>query len=416
MMPDTLLWILLGILTIDFGFQKILDFLQNKARKRAVPEGLKDVYDAESYRNQQKYHLEHYRVDAVVSLFLFLVVFVMLLHNGFGSVYSHITTLELHPILNTLLFFAILALALEVIQLPVSWYSTFSIEERYGFNTTTIKTFWLDKLKGLLVTGIIGGGLLALLNIVYLQLQESFWWIAWCIIALFTLFMNAFYTKLLLPLFNKLEPLPDGDLKDEIQLVAKKADFRLDKIFLMDSSKRSKKANAFFTGFGKRKTIVLFDTLKQQLNNKEIAAVLAHEIGHYKKKHTLLHMIGSLFTTGLMLWLFSLVADSPLLAKTMGISQPAFAISLLVFSFLFVPINFLLTFFFNCISRHHEYQADRFAARILHGEYLVSALKRLTAANFSHLTPHKLYVLFEYSHPPLKDRISHIEKQLVSTE
>ncbi len=410
MNADTLLWIIIAVFLLDFIFQTTLKWLQNKARKRAIPEKLNDVYDDASYIKQQKYHLAHFRLNSAVSVLLFCAVFVLLMSKGFGFLYMQIGATDLHPVFHTLLFFGALGVAAELFQLPASWYSTFYIEEQYGFNTTTTRTFWLDKLKGLFVGILIGGGLLALINLIFLQLRTDFWWIAWLVIVLFTLFMNTFYTKLILPIFNKLEPIPEGELKDRIVEVTNSAGFELNKIYIMDGSKRSKKANAFFTGFGKRKTIVLFDTLQEQLTTEEIGAVLAHEIGHYKKKHTLIHMLWSIVTTGLMLWLFSIVAESPLIAEAMGIGEPAFAISLIFFSFLFIPLNFVLGFCFNILSRMHEYQADAFAGQITNPASLISALKKLTAANFTHLTPHRVYVFFEYSHPPLLERIIHLER------
>lgn len=409
MSADTILWIILGVFSLEFFFQKILEWLQNRARKRQIPEELNDVYDESAYLKQQKYHLAHFRLDNLVSFVLYIAVFALLITKSFGYLYLQIGALKLHPVLHTLTFFGIIGVAAELIQLPASWYSTFYIEEQYGFNTTTQTTFWLDKLKGFLVSLIIGGGLLALINIIYLQLRADFWWLAWIVTVLFIVFMNAFYTKLILPIFNKLEPLPDGELRAKIEEIAYAAGFELENIYIMDGSKRSKKANAFFTGFGKRKNIVLFDTLQQQLSIQEIGAVLAHEIGHYKKKHTLIHMIWSIFTTGLLLWLFSIVAENLLMAEAMGVSEPAFALSLMFFSFLFIPLNFVLSFCFNILSRKHEFQADAFAGQITESRYLISALKKLTSANFSHLTPHKAYVFFEYSHPPLLDRIVHLE-------
>jgi len=398
--------LLISFVILEFLVDKWLDLLQRSSRNRPIPKVLKGIYDADSYRKQQAYHKENQGVKFWISTLRFVVIVSLLWFHGFAMIYQWGVLLTQNPILQTLLFFGVLGLFNGVFELPFTWYSTFRIETKYGFNTTTTKTFIGDIIKSTGFSVLLGGGLLALLHFLFLKLDEDFWWVAWSVITVIVLFLNRFYVSLFLPLFNKLTPLNDGELKGQIADVAQAGGFNLKGIFVMDGSKRSKKANAFFTGMGKHKTIVLYDTLMEQLTEKEICAVLAHEIGHYKKRHTLLHMLWSVCLSGVMLWLFSFVANKQELAMAMGMERAVFGISLVVFSLLFIPVNFLVSTVFNALSRRHEFQADCFAAHITSAVHLISALKKLASANYSNLTPHPYYVCVHYSHPPLVERIN----------
>jgi STE24 endopeptidase len=298
----------------------------------------------------------------------------------------------------------------DLLNTPFEIYDTFVIEEKFGFNKTTVRTFILDKIKGWLLSAIIGGGLMAVIIWFYLKTTDDFWLYAWALISAFSIFMSMFYSNLIVPLFNKQTPLEEGELRDEITEFSKKAGFRLKNIYVIDGSKRSTKANAYFTGLGYKKRIVLFDTLIQDLKKNEIVAVLAHEIGHYKKKHTLTGLIISFIHTGLILFVLSLFIGSPVLSEALGTGQPSFHIGLIAFGVLYSPISTILGLGMNEMSRRHEYQADRYAGERYEPGSLIAALKRLSGKNLSNLTPHPLYVFFHYSHPTLLQRIRALMK------
>ncbi|MDD4755943.1 MAG: M48 family metallopeptidase, partial [Prolixibacteraceae bacterium] len=292
---------------------------------------------------------------------------------------------------------------------PFSLYDIFVIEEKYGFNKTNLKTFILDKIKGWLLGAIIGGGLMAFIIFIYQKTQSMFWIYAWLTISAFSIFMAMFYSNLIVPLFNKQTPLEEGELRNSISRFANSVGFKLDNIYVINGSKRSSKANAYFTGLGAKKRVVLYDTLIEEMETDEIVAVLAHEIGHYKKKHVLHGIFISLLQSGIMLFLFSLLIDSPLLSKALGVEKPNFHIGMISFGILYSPVSFVLGILINMLSRKNEFQADAFAAENYDPTALSSALKKLSGRNLSNLTPHPLYVFFNYSHPPLLERLKKLK-------
>jgi STE24 endopeptidase len=334
----------------------------------------------------------------------------MFLFYGFAYVDSLVWSVTSNAIWAALLFFGILMFASDILNIPFSIYDTFVIEEKYGFNKTTPKTFVFDKIKGWLLGALIGGGLLALVIFIYQKTQNMFWIYAWLVVAVFSIFMSMFYSNLIVPLFNKQTPLEEGELRSSIENFAQKVGFKLDNIFVINGSKRSAKANAYFTGLGPKKRIVLYDTLINDMKTEELVAVLAHEIGHYKKNHIIQGLIISLIQTGIVLFIFSLLIDSPLLSKALGVQEPNFHIGLIAFGILYSPVSFILGIFMNMLSRKNEYQADAFAAENYKPEALASALKKLSVKNLSNLTPHPRYVFFNYSHPPLLERLKHLKK------
>jgi len=333
----------------------------------------------------------------------------MFLFFGFALVDGWAWSLTTSSILAALIFFGILMLASDLLQTPFSVYDTFVIEGKYGFNKTTPKTFVLDKFKGWLIGAIIGGGLLALIIFIYQKTQNMFWIYAWILITVFTIFMSMFYSSIIVPLFNKQTPLEEGELRNSIEAFAIKVGFKLNNIFVINGSKRSTKANAYFTGLGAKKRIVLYDTLIEEMTTEELVAVLAHEIGHYKKKHVIQGLAISIIQTGIVLYIFSLLIGNPNLSKTLGVEQPNFHIGLVAFGILYSPVSFILGIFMNILSRKNEYQADEFAAAYYKPESLASALKKLSVKNLSNLTPHKTYVFFHYSHPTLLQRLEHLK-------
>jgi len=329
----------------------------------------------------------------------------MLSFKGFAYVDQISRNITESPIGLALVFFGILYFASDIIELPFSIYSTFVIEERFGFNKSTPKIFITDKLKGYILTIIIGGGLLSVFIWFVEKMGPVFWIYILIVFTLFSVFMNMFYSELIVPLFNKQKPLEEGELRNAIQEFANKAGFKLKNIYVIDGSKRSTKANAYFTGLGPKKRIVLYDTLIQQMTTEEIVAVLAHEIGHYKKKHNLIGLVLSIIQFAITLYILSLFINNSSLSEALGVNKPAIHIGLITFGILYSPISTIIGLLMNILSRHHEYEADKFTKSFSLQQYLISALKKLSKNNLSNPNPHPAYVFFHYSHPTLLQRI-----------
>ncbi len=409
-MYGILFWIIIAIIVLDFLFEKYLDYLNTTRWSTTLPNEVKGIYDEEKYKKQQAYQRENHRFGILSSSFSFAVTLAMFLFYGFALVDGWAWRITSNEILAALLFFGIIMFASDIISTPFSVYDTFVIEEKFGFNKTTPKTFVLDKIKGWLVGGLIGGGLLALIIFIYSKTGDMFWIYAWIIISAFSIFMAMFYSNLIVPLFNKQTPLEEGELRNAIKNFANKVGFKLDNIYVINGSKRSTKANAYFTGLGTKKRIVLYDTLINDLTVDEIVAVLAHEIGHNKNHHVIQGLILSLIQTGVVLFVFSLLINNQALSKALGVEQPNFHIGLVAFGILYTPVSFVLGVFMNMLSRKNEYQADEFAAVNFKPEALASALKKLSVTSLSNLTPHKAYVFFHYSHPTLLQRLAFLKK------
>jgi len=409
-MHEILFLIIIAILVLDFLFEKYLDYLNTTRWSDKLPDELAGIYDQEKYSKQQAYERENHRFGMISGTFSFAATLAMFLFAGFAFVDALAWGFTGYAIVAALLFFGILMFASDILLTPFEIYDTFVIEEKYGFNKTTPKTFVFDKIKGWLLGAIIGGGLLSFIIFIYQKTQNLFWIYAWLVVSAFSVFMLLFYSNLIVPLFNKQTPLPEGELRNAIQKFSEKVGFKLDNIFVIDGSKRSTKANAYFTGFGAKKRIVLYDTLINDMETAELVAVLAHEIGHYKKKHVIQGLIISLLHTGAILFIFSLLIGNPLLSRALGVETPNFHIGLVAFGILYSPVSFVLDIFMNILSRKNEYEADAFAARNYKPEALASALKKLSVKNLSNLTPHPLYVFFHYSHPTLLQRLEHLKK------
>jgi len=412
MTSEFVFYLIVGILVFNFLLETFLDYLNASRFDAQLPEGLRDLYDKEDYLKSQAYKKEKFKFGTLQSILSITLILVFLSLDGFGFVNEIAHGLFGHPILVSLSFLFILFLGGEIISTPFDYYFTFRIEERYGFNTSTQRLFWLDKLKSLFIAFIFGGIILSLILLVYSAVGSDFWWYAWILIAVFSVFMNMFYAKLIVPLFNKQTPLEEGELRSQIQDYASSMNFNLKNIFVIDGSKRSQKANAYFSGFGNEKRITLFDTLIKDLDIKEIVAVLAHEVGHYKKHHIIINLFVSLMSTGFMLWLFSLFIEEPVLSQALGIEQPSFHVGFVAFSFLYAPISLVSGLLTNHLSRVFEFQADDFASFTYSGDYLSSALKKLSKKSLSNLTPHPAYVFFHFSHPPLKERLKNLKNKL----
>ena len=311
-----------------------------------------------------------------------------------------------NELLLTLVFFGVLFFANDILNTPFDYHQTFVIEEKFEFNKMSKGLFFIDKLKGIFLAVIIGGAILSVITLIYQWLPNYFWLLAWAVIAFFNVFLMMFYSEWIVPLFNKQTPLEEGELRTKIEEFSKKADFDLVNIFVIDGSKRSTKANAYFSGLGAKKRIVLYDTLIHELTADEIVAVLAHEIGHYKKKHTLVMLFLSLINMLVMFAVLGWFLGSPLIAQALGSTISSFHLGLLAFGILYSPVSTVLSLGVNMLSRKNEYEADAYAAQFGLSEYLISALKKLSAKSLSNLQPHPAYVFVHYSHPTLLQRIN----------
>ncbi|MEQ8425116.1 MAG: M48 family metallopeptidase, partial [Cyclobacteriaceae bacterium] len=397
MSPTIILYIILGISVLSYLFDQILDYLNLKAQRKEIPEEIASFYDKEKYYRSLDYHKDQQRFSFITSAFSFVLSFGMLVFGGFGWLDSLLRNYFDNEIFLALGFFGVIIVVSDILTLPFQWYSTFVIEEKYGFNKTTIKTFITDKLKGYLLGSIIGGMLLSLLIYSVNEIGPNFWIWFGILAAVFILFVNMFYTSIFLPLFNKLTPLGDGELKNAIESFAKKVNFPLDNIFIMDGSKRSRKANAFFSGIGKKKKIVLFDTLIENHTTEELVAVLAHEVGHFKKKHIVWSYVLSVIQIFFTLFILSLMIFNENLSVALGGEVQAVHLNLIAFVILFSPISGITGLLMSLYSRKNEFEADAFAKETFSGSALSNALKKLSVDSLSNLYPHPAYVFFHYS-------------------
>ena len=405
MSAEALYWLVIVIVLAEFIYSAWLTLLNVKASHWPVPDLLKDLYDEERYRKQQDYAMTNRKFSLVSSLVSTLITLGIFAFGGFAAFDRAARSVSASPVVQALVFWGIFYLISWVVSLPFDAWRTFVIEQRFGFNRSTPKLFVADAFKTLLLNMVIMGAVLALCAWIYTLSPRWFWLIAWGAVTLFSLFMQYFYSQLIVPLFNKQTPLPEGELRTAIEAFAARVDFQLDNIYVIDSSKRSSKSNAYFTGFGRRKRVVLYDTLMEQLTTEEIVGVLAHEIGHYKQHHIIRSSLEGFATNLLMFWLFSLFIGSSALAAAAGCDAPSFHLNLAVFSLIYTPLNLLLDVLTNVISRRHERQADAFAADHGAGPAEASALKKMSAKSLANLTPHPVVVFVEYSHPTLYERV-----------
>ncbi len=408
MNPQTIFYILIGIIIVNFIIDQILDNLNAKNFDAPLPEELKDVYPEDEYKKSMDYKKTNHRFSSINSLFSIGVTLAFFFLGGFKWVNDIATGISDNPIIVGLIFFGIIMIGSDIINTPFGFYKNFVIEEKFGFNKMTKATFFFDKIKGLLMMAIVGGGILALIIWFYGIAGPNFWLYAWALVAVFSLLMNMFYAKLIVPLFNKQTPLEAGSLRDKIEAYGSKVGFKLDKIFVIDGSKRSTKANAYFSGFGSEKRVTLFDTLINDLDEDEIVAVFAHEVGHYKRKHIISNLVLSTLLTGFTLWLLSFFVSSPELSAALGVKVPTFHIGLIAFGILYTPISEITSLLMNILSRKFEYQADNYAKETFASEPLITSLKKLSKNSLSNLTPHPAYEFYHYSHPSLVKRIRNL--------
>lgn len=400
---------ILFILVGEFILDTVMNYLNAKRFKDPIPNDLNDVYNAQEYEKSQAYKLSNYKFGIITSTFSLALILGFLFFGGFAWVDEVAFNYTSNTIIQALIFFGIIMLGSDILNIPFSYYQTFVIEQKFGFNKTTHKTFLIDKLKQWAMTIIIGGGILSLVIWFFQWSGTNFWLYTWGLITIFTLIMNLFYSKLIVPLFNKQVPLEVGSLKEKIEHYAASVGFDLQHIFVINGSKRSTKANAYFSGFGKEKRVTLYDTLINDLEEEEIVAVLAHEIGHYKRKHIIFNLATSILLAGFMLFLLSLFINNPEVSLAIGVERPSFHAALIGFGILYSPISEITGLLMNYFSRKFEYQADDYAKDTYAADPLISSLKKLSKNSLSNLTPHPAYVFMHYSHPPLIDRIRNLK-------
>jgi STE24 endopeptidase len=412
MNPDLLLFCLVVLVLAGFMFSLLLDYLNLKSHKPELPPEFSDLYEKSKYLKSVDYHRARWKFGLWSGSFNLIITIIFLLTGLYGQLDIFLREFISEPKLISMTFFAVVVIFSSLIHLPFEWYDHFVIEEKFGFNKMTVKTFASDKVKGLILGALIGLPLLWCFLVLTERLGPAFWIWFGVIASIFVLLINLFYTSLLLPLFNKLTPLQDGELKSAIIEYSKKVDFPVDNIFVMDGSKRSGKANAFFSGFGKRKKIVLFDTLIEKHSVGELVAILAHETGHYKKKHIIIGFLTSVIQIFFMLWALSLFMNRQELSLALGGKINAIHLNLVSFGILFAPVSGIAGLASMIFSRIHEFQADAYAKATSSAADLISGLKKLSVDNLSNLTPHPLYVFFNYSHPPVLSRIRRLAENV----
>jgi STE24 endopeptidase len=409
MTAESLTYLLLGILIFGFLMPKILEYLQVSMPKQPVPPVLAEYLTEAKLAEAKSYQKDNFKFKLITSSFTFLLTFLFITQGWFGQIDSWIGGLGFSPFLNSLLFFGLVFIASDILSLPFDYYSTFVIEEKYGFNKTTLATFFSDKLIAYLLSLLVGGGLLLVFLWLIHTMGPNFWWQFWIIASVFMVLVNVGYTAWIIPLFNTLTPLAEGEARDKLLQYAAKVNFSVKHIFVMDGSRRSAKANAFFSGLGKQKKVVLYDTLLEQHPPEELVAVLAHEIGHYKKKHLKWGMLVSVVEVGLLLFLLGQVVFSETMSLALGGTTLSVPLNIIGFTMLFAPLSMVMGIGMNWLSRKHEFEADAYAKETFGGKPLAEALKTLSVKSLSTIHPHPWYVFFNYSHPPLLERLERLE-------
>ena len=410
------LWffIIISLVIFNYLFSNLLDYMNHRNWKDEIPNELKDFYDKEKYKKAKNYALSKNKISLFSSSLSFLLVISLIVFNGYGIIDQFVSfnltksfdSLQISSnFIQSGVFFLTLFILNSIISIPFSYYNTFVIEEKFGFNKTTKLTFFIDIIKSTLLSFFIGGILLFLALYLYENLNDGFWLWLWIGLSLLMILINMFYADLIVPIFNKLTPLDDGELRKKIEKYSKDVGYLLKNIYVIDGSKRSTKANAFFSGLGPRKTIALYDTLIEKHSENELVAVLAHEVGHFKKKHIFSGLIMSIIQIGIMSFFFELCLKLPEISIALGGLESSFHLGLVGFSIIFSPISILSGIIMNYNSRKNEFEADAYAKETFNGEDLSLALKKLSVDSLSNIYPHPLYVFFHYSHPPLIQRL-----------
>jgi len=408
--------IILAILLGGYILELIVESLNVRCASPVLPKEFEGYYDAYKYRQSQDYLNKNTNFQLIKEMFFTFIIVVFIITGGFNFVDRFARSFNFGHILTGLIFAGILLLAFQILDIPFSAYHIFVIEEKHGFNRTSVKTFILDIIKSWILGAIIGGIIFAGVIWFFDKLGFLAWVYCWIGVTLFQLFLIFIAPVTIMPLFNKFIPLEPSAIKDAIENYADSQKFKIKGIFKMDASRRSVKSNAFFTGFGKYRRVALFDTLIERQSSDELVSILAHEIGHYKKGHILKHIVLSIVTTGLMFFIFSFFINNKGLFSAFKMEKTSIYASLVFFSFLYTPINFILSIFTNAISRKYEYEADEFSVRTYKKpEAMILALKKLTVDNLINLTPHPLKVFLHYSHPPVLERIKAIRAMAIES-
>ena len=410
-MSEYLIYIFIFFILFGFVFSSILEYVNSKNWKDSVPDTLKDFYKESDYKKAKSYKLDRDKVSLISSLISTTLTIIFIFSGFYGKVSDYSLYYFDNLFLQSAGFFLFFLLISTIISLPISYYSIFTIEEKYGFNKSTMSTFIKDKIKSLIISLLIGGFILYISIQLYNFFEANFWLWLWVFLSAIIIFTNMFYTTLIVPIFNKLSPLEEGSLKNKIEKYSKKIGYSLDKIFVIDGSKRSSKANAFFSGLGPKKTIALFDTLIDKHEEDELVAVLAHEVGHYKKNHIKQGLLLSILQVGIICYILQLCLNEPNLSIALGGLESSFHLSLIAFSFLFSPLSIIIGIGMNIFSRKNEYEADKYAKETYNGESLKNALKKLSSDSLTNLYPHPLYVFVHYSHPPLLKRLEALDRK-----
>jgi STE24 endopeptidase len=410
-------WLLLGIVTfilIDFAAARVIDYLNESNKNVALTGVAAEIYNPDEYAKSLEYGTAKYKVEMLTSVMTTVIMLSAIILGWFAWLDQAIRDRYSNDLLVTVIFFGVLILVSMIGNLPISYHSTFVIEEKFGFNKTTKKLFVMDTIKQLLLSVALGLPVIALIAWIYQNLETTFWLVGWLAVSAITLFMFVFGTRIFLPMFNKLKPLPEGELRSEVEDYCQSQGFPLSKLWEMDASKRSTKLNAFFSGMGKVKIIGLYDTLIEKLTTKETVAVLAHEVGHYKRKHVYTMFAFSNVQTLVIFSLMGWLLSNPNLSKALGSDSetPIFHLSMIAFVMLFSPVSTVLGLINNSFSRHNEYQADQYSIDTYPGarDHMYSALKKLSVESLSNLNPHPVYVAVHYSHPPILDRLANLKK------
>ena len=405
MNSENWLYIIISLVVFNYIFSTVLNFINNKYWKDEIPPIMQDYYKKDNYIKAKKYAKEKGQINLISRTLNTLITLLFLILKGYGYLNLLISNYYEIPFLQSSMFFLSLFVLSDLISIPFSCYNTFVIEEKYGFNKMTVKTFIFDKIKSYLLTIILGGALLYGALILVNILENGFWLFLWLSLFILMLLINMFYADIIVPIFNKLKPLESGSLREKIEQYSQKVGYSLKNIYVIDGSKRSSKANAFFSGLGPRKTIALYDTLIANHTEEELVAVLAHEVGHYKKKHIVTSLILTILQLGLMSYLLEICLKQNEISEALGGNEPVFHLGLLAFTILYSPIGTILSVLMNINSRKNEFEADNYAKETYNGDSLSLALKKLSVDNLSNLYPHPFYTFLHYSHPPLLHRL-----------
>jgi STE24 endopeptidase len=405
-MMNTFFFVILFALLIEYAIGVVANLFNLKSLRSEPPPALEGMYQLEDYRKSQEYVRANTHFAFVTSTFSLVVLLSFWFAGGFNYLDQILRSWGFVPIVNGLFYIGILLIGYSLLMLPFSIYRTFVIEERFGFNRTTPRTFLVDKIKGLGLAALLGAALLSGILALFEYAGYQAWIYCWIAVTVFSLILQYVAPTWIMPLFNKFTPLEPGELKEAILNYARSVDFPIKNVFVMDGSKRSSKSNAFFTGFGRNKRIALFDTLIEKHTVPEMIAVLAHEIGHHKKKHILQGTIINILRAGVLFFVLSIFVGSPGLYHAFYMEQQSIYSGILFFGLLYTPLEMVLSVIMHALSRKNEYEADRFAAEtIQHPQHLIEALKKLYTGNLSNLMPHPFYVFLNYSHPPLLQRM-----------